>query len=331
MSAAPTVLVVGAGVIGLTTAIELLQRGARVAVVTRDASGSTTSAVAAALWYPFLAEPRERVLEWSRTTFEVLAREAQGDPSSGVRMERVVEVFAEEEPDVWWARAAPGLRFLPRSEVPDGFRAALEVTVPVADTRRYLPRLLERVRALGGEVHTRTVSSFDEVARTIVVSGQASDPAPSVIVNCAGLGARELCGDTSLVPIRGQVLVARGLELPYGVLDETTPSPIYAIPRGDEVILGGTAQHGDSRRAPDEHDTASILAGLQRHIPGLAPRHVVAVKVGLRPWRPAIRLELEPREGGPLLVHNYGHGGSGYTVAWGCAREAADLALGARL
>jgi len=321
MSAPPVVVVIGAGVIGLTTALELLQRGAKVVIRTRDTIDATTSAVAAAVWYPFLAEPRQRVLDWSRTTYEVLAREARHEPSSGVRIERFVEVFSVPDPDVWWASAVPGLRFLPRSEVPTGFRAAIEVDVPVADTRRYLPRLLERVRALGGELHVRAVESLAELAE---VSGSA----PSAIVNCTGLGARELCGDTSLVPIRGQVLVARGLALSHGVLDETVPSPIYAIPRGDELILGGTAQHGDSRSAPDERDTEAILAGLARHLPNLTPRHVVAARVGLRPWRPAIRLEREPRAGGPLLVHNYGHGGSGYTVAWGCAREAAELALG---
>lgn len=325
MSAAPAVLVVGAGVIGLTTALELLSRGAEVVVRTRETSDDTTSAVAAALWYPFLAEPRERVLAWSRTTYEVLAREARDEPSSGVRMERFVEVFDEPHPDVWWASAVPGLRFLPQREVPAGFRAALEAVVPVADTRRYLPHLLERVRTLGGEVHLRAVQSLvDPMPFT-----DMSRSAPRAIVNCTGLGARELCADSSLVPIRGQILIARELALPHGVLDDTGPNPIYAIPRGDEVILGGTAQRGDNRRAPDEHDTESILAGLQRHIPGLALRHVVATRVGLRPWRPAIRLEREPHSGGQLIVHNYGHGGSGYTVAWGCAREAADLALGA--
>lgn len=320
MSAPSEIVVIGAGVIGLTTALELLQRGAKVVVRTRDEIDATTSAVAAAVWYPFLAEPRERVLEWSRTTYEVLAREARDEPSSGVRMERFVEVFDVPDPDVWWASAVPGLRFLPQSEVPAGFRAALEVHVPVADTRRYLPWLHERVLALGGDVHVRAVASLAELAG-------APGHAPSAIVNCTGLGARDLCGDTSLVPIRGQVLVARGLTLSRGVLDETGPSPIYAIPRASELILGGTAQHGDVRSAPDERDTEAILAGLQRHLPELAPRHVVAARVGLRPWRPAIRLEREPRNAGPMLVHNYGHGGSGYTVAWGCAREAADLAL----
>ena len=46
----------------------------------------------------------------------------------------------------------------------------------------------------------------------------------------------------------------------------------------------------------------------------------------LRPTRPQVRLEAEPPGTGPLVVHNYGHGGAGVTLSWGCAREAAGLA-----
>jgi D-amino-acid oxidase len=211
-------------------------------------------------------------------------------------------------------------------EVPDGFRSALEVTVPVADTRRYLPWLLERVRTLGGSVHVRAVASLSQLIESATLDRRAM----KTIVNCSGLGARELCGDQSLVPIRGQVLVARGIELQRGIIDDTGERPVYAIPRSNEVILGGTAQRGDARRASDPRDSESILAGLQRHVPGLSARDVADVKVGLRPWRPSIRLEREQLVHGIALVHNYGHGGSGYTVAWGCAREAAALALASR-
>lgn len=319
MSDPAEVLVIGAGVVGLTTAVELLARGRRVEVWTRDAPSATTSAVAAALWYPFLAEPRARVLTWSRATYEALARQAVEAPESGVRMTRFVECFRVDPrgapPDLWWESAVPSLRHLPRAEIPEGFDAAIEVEAPVADTRAYLPWLVSRVRALGGVVREREVRALAEAQRCVT----------RAVVNCTGLGARALCGDDSLVPVRGQVLVARGLSLSRGLVVDSGARPIYVIPRGDEVILGGTAQVGDARLTHDAQDTEAILAGAAPHVPGLTADMVRGVKVGLRPWRPAIRLERERGVGGALLIHNYGHGGSGYTVAWGCAREAADL------
>jgi D-amino-acid oxidase len=90
-------------------------------------------------------------------------------------------------------------------------------------------------------------------------------------------------------------------------------------------VLGGTAQRGDTRTSPDDADTAVILASLQRHLPALRGARVRAVRVGLRPWRRTVRLELERLPGGRRLVHDYGHGGSGYTLSWGCAAEVARL------
>ena len=48
---------------------------------------------------------------------------------------------------------------------------------------------------------------------------------------------------------------------------------------------------------------------------------VITERVGLRPCRPEVRLEAETLPGGRVLWHNYGHGGAGVTLSWGCARE----------
>src|SRR5262245_18135312 len=121
--------------------------------------------------------------------------------------------------------------------------------------------------------------------------------------------------------MRGQVVVIEPCAVEHALIDDTGAQPFYVIPRGDDVVLGGTAQPGDTRLLPDDADTRSIVDGIGARVPALCGARVRAVRVGLRPYRPAVRLELERRDGGRSLIHDYGHGGSGYTVAWGCAAE----------
>jgi D-amino-acid oxidase len=185
--------------------------------------------------------------------------------------------------------------------------------VPVCDTTVHLPWLVQAVRAHGGTFVTRTIGSLAE----------ALAEARSV-VNCTGLGAAALCNDRELRPVRGQVVLVERVALPHALIDDASEQPFYAIPRRDDVVLGGTAQPGDLRTEPDDADTASVLAGMAQRLPVLRGAKVRAVRVGLRPARSTVRLELEPAAGG-RLVHNYGHGGSGYTLAWGCAEEVVRL------
>src|SRR5262249_30560047 len=140
-------------------------------------------------------------------------------------------------------------------------------------------------------------------------------------------GAGPLCGDRELQPVRGQVVIVEPRPLDHALIDDTQARPFYVIPRGDDVVLGGVAQPGGTRLLPDDADTATILGAARERVPALRDAAVRAVRVGLRPYRPAVRLELQRLPGGRRLVHDYGHGGSGYTVAWGCAAEVAELLL----
>src|SRR5215216_1203469 len=102
----PEALVVGAGGTGRTCAIRLREAGVAADVVAREPPERTTSAVAAALWYPYRAFPRERVAGWSARGFEVLS-ELAGVPGAGVRMRRGTELVPETAPDPWWRDAVP--------------------------------------------------------------------------------------------------------------------------------------------------------------------------------------------------------------------------------
>jgi D-amino-acid oxidase len=294
-------VVVGAGVVGLTTAVCLREAGVDAHVVARDLPQDTTSAVAAALWYPYRALPAERVTAWSAASYAALERLA-GVAGSGVRMRMGTELLALGAPDPWWRDAVPDLR-----RTADGLRFA----APAVDMSIHLPWLAERLRALGGTLERATVGALDDVDA-------------DAVVNCAGLGARELAGDDSLVAVRGQVVRVRAPGVQEWLLDQSDPANlVYVVPRERDVVLGGTAEEGAENRTPDPATTAAICARCAALLPELRDAPVVAVAVGLRPVRPAVRLEAEGR-----VVHCYGHGGAGVTLAWGCAVEVAAL-LGA--
>jgi D-amino-acid oxidase len=291
-------VVVGAGVVGLTTAVRLREAGIEANVVARDEPLDTTSAVAAALWYPYRALPAQRVTAWSAQTYSALAALAEV-PASGVRMLSGTERLAPDAPDPWWREAVPSL---------ERTREGLRFVAPAVDMSIHLPWLVGRLHALGGTVERREVASLHELDA-------------DAVVNCAGLGARELAGDDSLVAVRGQILRVAAPEVREWLLDQSDPRRlVYVVPRVNDVVLGGTADENAEDRRPDPATTEAIRARCAALIPALRDAPLVGVAVGLRPARPAVRLEAEGR-----VVHCYGHGGAGVTLAWGCAGEVAAL------
>jgi D-amino-acid oxidase len=293
------VIVVGAGVVGLTTAVCLRSAGVDADVVARDAPEATTSAVAAALWYPYRALPADRVTAWSAATYEELSRLAG---RAGVRMLAGTEVLDPGAPDPWWREAVPDLRRT---------GAGLRFTAPVIDMSVHLPWLVERLRALGGGIERRAVASLDDLDA-------------DAVVDCAGLGARELAGDRTLTAVRGQIVRVAAPDVTEWLVDQRDSDRlVYVVPRERDVVLGGTAQEGDEDREPDPATTDAIRARCAEMVPAVRDAPIVSVAVGLRPGRPSVRLEAEGR-----VVHCYGHGGAGVTLAWGCAVEVAAL-LGA--
>ena len=106
----------------------------------------------------------------------------------------------------------------------------------------------------------------------------------------------------------------------------------YVHPRSGDVVLGGTFQPDDWDTAVDPATTAAILARCLELVPALAGAPVLWQAAGLRPARHGgARVELDPVElpGGVPVVHDYGHGGAGVTLAWGCADEIVTLTGGA--
>lgn len=298
------VIVVGAGVIGLSCAVRLLEAGRRVDVVGRDLPLETTSSVAAAVWSPY-TPPQEHVVRWARTAYDAFA-ELCGDDSTGVVMRTGTELLREPAGDLWWRHALPpGAGPDRETSLPPGFATGLTMRTPVVEMPRYLRWLSARVEALGGTITRMNLSALP--------TGDA------LVVNASGIGARLLGGDHSVQPVRGQVVVVEQVGIDRWWIDAEAPT--YVVPRSSDVVLGGTALHGEWSRTPDPATAESILARATAIEPRLAGARVLRHRVGLRPGRSTIRLE---REGD--VIHCYGHGGCGVTVSWGCADDVVGLA-----
>jgi D-amino-acid oxidase len=306
-------LVIGAGVTGLTTAVCLAEAGAHVRVLTREPPQATTSAAAGAVWAPYrIGGDPARVNAWSRRSLAVFAELAR-TPGSGVRLIVSMEVGRAPVAAPEWAPLVPGVRPCTAEELPTGYTHGYRFVIPAIDMPVYLGYLLDRLARAGGIVEHAAVASLDEATSRA-----------SVLVNCAGLGARELVRDATLRPVRGQLVEVANPGVVVGMVEaedgENSTDLTFLIPHGETLVLGGTVEPDDERRTPDPATTEAIIARCARLDPRVAAAPILGQRVGLRPERPEVRVDCEDRRGG-VVWHNYGHGGAGVTLSWGCAEE----------
>ncbi|MGK5679754.1 FAD-dependent oxidoreductase [Actinoplanes sp. URMC 104] len=309
----PDALVVGGGVSGLTTAVCLADAGYSVRVWAADRPADTTSYAAGAIYSPFLIED-ERVSEWADQTFAELEALARED-GTGVAMvfgREVCRTHAEAPP---WALRVPDFRMCDPEELPPGFASGWSYTVPVVDMPVYLAYLEKRLAERGGSVERRRITSLAEAAA-----------AAPVVANCTGMGARELVPDPRLQPIRGELVVVSNPGITSFVAEhnDTERELTYLLPHRDFVVLGGSAEKDRVDRDRDHTVAAGIIARCVEIEPLLKNAEVIDHRVGIRPAREPVRVERTTLAGSAVL-HNYGHGGAGVSISWGCARYAVSL------
>src|ERR1051325_9571385 len=235
---AKSVAIIGAGVSGLTCGLFFVEHGFRTAIFADETGQQTTSAAAAAIWFPYDAEPVEKVIRWALETYRVLIDLAR-DPSSGVSMIELRQFSRTGEisiPD--WAQSL-GAFVIPSDgeRSPKLFKSGFSLRVPLMDTTVYLNYLANRFQEASGEIHGGV--RFDKL--------QDVDPEFHVVINCAGIGARELVNDADLEAHRGQVVIVPKIDnLPCAIACDTPPL-MYVIPRTNDCVFGGTNELNDKR------------------------------------------------------------------------------------
>ena len=346
------VLVIGAGVSGLTSALCLRRRGYSVTVVADRFAPRVTSVVAGALWeWPpavcghhrdLVSLRRSKV--WCRTSFDIFSELAKR-PETGTFVRPVTYYFKQpiEEDRLHRVKMdelsefVGGFRHDPalireNGVNPElGLRDAYTHLAPMVDTDVYMRWLLGEVRNEGCRILEHKISGplsaqAEALARQFEVDA---------IVNCAGLGAGELAGE-AMYPLRGALIRVRndGIAMPRVTEahcishddSETERGFVFIVPRGqDMLVLGGLAEPDEWDLDIGLHNYEPVRQMLRRcvdFLPALRNAQIDAaepVRVGLRPVRKQnVRLELEA---GPRVIHNYGHGGSGVTFSWGCATK----------
>ena len=324
--------IIGAGVSGLTCGVVFAERQWKVSIFADETGQQTTSAAAAALWFPYDAEPAEKIIPWALTTHEQL-RKLSRDQQTGVSMIEIRQFTRTGEiPIADWARKLgahsisevgaidrlplrPGVaRDRSRdTKVRPAFTSGYALTVPLTDTTIYLDYLTDRFCKAGGMIQSTHINKVEEIPSHF-----------DVIINCAGFGARKLVHDPDLEPHRGQVVIVSRLDLTHAIVCDDGPL-MYAIPRARDCVFGGTNSISSSRE-PSQSDSDAIVSECSQVL-GTEPPRLTAVKVGLRPYRKSgVRLEPEKLPDGRTIIHNYGHGGAGFTLSWACADEAYAIA-----
>jgi D-amino-acid oxidase len=313
--ARPDILVVGAGVSGLTTGVRLAEAGFTVRLVTRLPPSRTTSAAAGASWGPYLVQD-QRVPHWSLVTRSVLEALAT-EPGSGVRMVSGFEMAEEPLDPPEWASGVEDFRPCRPDEL-DAFGPYVcgwRYTIPLLDMPAYLDHLVRRLARAGADVEVgTTVSTFADLR------GKAA-----VLVNCTGMGARTLVPDPALYPTRGQLVVMENPGIEEFFQSSTHGEELtYILPHGKHVVLGGSAVEHSEGVTPVAEVAERIVERCALVEPKLREARFIEHRVGFRPTRGSVRAELVDLDGVPL-IHNYGHGGAGVSVSWGCAEEVRRL------
>ena len=306
------IIIAGAGISALSCAWLLAKKGYTITIVARDFSPDITSDKAAAFWFPYHVRNDRRGINWVKRSYEVYKKLAE-DEATGISMKILQKVLRkgmnEDEPEWLEFMPAGSTRKMQRSELPELYEEGYEVLVPLIETQIFLPWLMNGLKQQNVVFKQQTITDL----AALLTPG-------NIVINCTALGSKVLCNDDELVPIRGQVALLAPVKDMVIYLDNETP--LYIVPRQDATIIGGTYEAGITEAVTEKETIISITNNAYSVFPQLKQQQVLGSWAGIRPYRPLVRVEKERNSN---IIHNYGHGGSGFTLSFGCAEEVVKL------
>lgn len=306
-----SVTVVGSGIVGLTAACSLQEAGFNVKLISKESYENTLSNKVGAIWFPFEIQPKEKTNAWASLTYKRYQSEVK--PGNGVSFIPFLTAYTAESNTEWTKQLPEGtVRKAAKEELPKGIQNAFISLVPLAEPPLYLPYLFRTFLENGGTYAERKISSLQELAGL-----------DNLVINCTDLGAKKLCNDDELQPMRGQILRCKKMNVVSFAETTRKAGLSYIINRTTDCIIGGTDYENDWNENIEQHDTDLILGRLKDF--ELCPEtpEIIEILTGLRPCRSNVRFEFDVIY--KNIFHNYGHGGAGFTVAWGCAIELAEI------